>query len=62
VLLGRVTLPAGAWRRLEVAVPAAGRGVLRLHVVPPFRPASRRDPRLLGIEVGSGPEALPGRP
>ncbi len=59
---GRVTLPAGEWKRLEVTVPPGARGVFRIHVVQPFRPASRRDPRLLGIQIGSGPATRPGAP
>ena len=58
-LRGRVTLPPDQWRRLELTVSPAARGVLRIHAVDPFRPASRQDLRLLGIQIGSGPTALP---
>ncbi len=47
---GRVTLPVAGWKRLELRVN--GPGVLRLGIGETFRPAGRRDPRLLGIEVG----------
>ncbi len=59
---GRVTLPPGAWRRLELGVPSGVSGVLRLRAVDPFRPPSRRDPRILGIQIGSGPAVLPASP
>ncbi|HMA29305.1 MAG TPA: O-antigen ligase family protein [Thermoanaerobaculia bacterium] len=62
VLRGRVTLPPGAWRRLEVPIPPGARGVLRIRAVDPFRPASRRDRRLLGIQIGSGPTVVPAAP
>ncbi len=47
--LGRVSLPAEGWKRLEV--PASGEGVLGLKVSETFRPAAPGDPRSLGIEV-----------
>jgi hypothetical protein len=56
-LRGRVTLPPGSWKRIELAVPSDESAVLRIRVVPPFRPASRRDPRMLGVQTGSGPSA-----
>lgn len=54
---GRVTLPPGAWRRLEVPVAAApGADVLlRILVSETFRPPGRGDPRALGIETGPAP-------
>ncbi len=55
-LRGRVTLPAGAWKKIQIPLPDAESGVLRLHVLQPFRPASRRDLRLLGIQIGDVPE------
>ena len=61
-LRGRVTLPPGAWRRLELTVSPGARGVLRIRAVDPFRPASRHDLRLLGIQIGSGPTVLPAAP
>ncbi len=56
---GRVTLPPGEWKRIELAASPQESAVLRIHVVQPFRPASRRDPRLLGIQVGSSPALVP---
>jgi O-antigen ligase len=47
---GRVALSAAGWRRLEL--PVTGPGVLKLEIGETFRPAVRRDPRRLGIEVG----------
>jgi hypothetical protein len=61
-LRGRVTLPSGHWKRLELAVPDGAQGVLRIRVVEPFRPVSRHDPRLLGIQIGSGPATFPAAP
>jgi O-antigen ligase len=61
-LRGRVMLPPGAWKRIELAALAQESAILRLRVVQPFRPASRRDPRLLGIQVGSAPELMPAPP
>jgi O-antigen ligase len=61
-LRGRVTLPSGQWKRLELAVPEGAQGVLRIRVVEPFRPVSHRDRRLLGIQVGSGPATFPAAP
>jgi O-antigen ligase len=58
-LRGRVTLPPGQWKRIELAVTSPERGILRVRVVQPFRPASRLDPRLLGIQVGSDPSLMP---
>ena len=58
-LRGRVMLPPGEWKRIELAVPPQESAILRLRVVQPFRPASRRDPRLLGIQIGSGPALMP---
>ena len=58
-LSGRVTLPPGPWKRIVVAVPNVDRAVLRIRVVQPFRPDSRRDPRLLGIQIGAGPALIP---
>ena len=54
-LRGRVMLPPGEWKRIELAALPQESSILRLRVVQPFRPASRRDPRLLGIQVGSVP-------
>ena len=55
-LRGRVTLPAGSWRRLEVPVAAGAEPVvLRLLVGETFRPLAREDRRELGIETGPGP-------
>ncbi len=59
---GSVALPAGEWKRLEVTVSPGARGVLRIRVVSPFRPPSRNDSRLLGIQIGSGPTVLPAAP
>jgi hypothetical protein len=52
-----VPLPAGAWRRLEVPVPAdtGAALVLRLGVSETFRPIAKDDRRELGIEVGADP-------
>jgi hypothetical protein len=61
-LRGRVMLPPGAWRRLELTVSPGARGVLRIRAVDPFRPPSRHDLRLLGIQIGSGPTVLPAAP
>jgi len=61
-LRGRVALPPGAWRTLELTVSPPARGILRIRAVDPFRPASRHDHRLLGIQVGSGPGVLPETP
>jgi O-antigen ligase len=61
-LRGRVMLPPGEWRRLELTVSPGARGVLRIRAVNPFRPASRHDLRLLGIQIGSGPTVLPAAP
>jgi hypothetical protein len=61
-LRGRVTLPSDQWKSLELAVPEGAQGVLRIRVVEPFRPVSHRDPRLLGIQVGSGPATFPAAP
>jgi hypothetical protein len=58
-LRGRVTLPAGAWRRIVLAVSPQDNAVFRLRVIQPFRPASRRDPRLLGIQIGADPALTP---
>ena len=58
-LRGRVTLPPGAWKQIELAVPASEGAILRIRVVPPFRPLSRRDPRVLGIQTRSGPSVMP---
>ncbi len=54
---GRVTLPPGAWRRLEVPVTAAPGDavVLRIAVAETFRPLSHGDARTLGIETGPAP-------
>jgi O-antigen ligase len=59
---GRVTLPPGAWRRLELTVSPAASGVLRIRAADPFRPAGRNDSRRLGIQIGSGPTVLPAGP
>ncbi len=61
-LRGRVTLPAGGWRRLEVPV-AGGTApvVLRVAVAETFRPPARGDRRELGIETGRAP-SLRGTP
>jgi O-antigen ligase len=56
---GRVTLPPGEWRRLELPVSLAGHGVLRIRAVDAFRPPSRHDLRLLGVQIGTGPTVLP---
>jgi hypothetical protein len=58
-LRGRVMLPPGEWKRIELAVPPQENAILRLRIVQPFRPASRRDPRLLGIQIGSAPALMP---
>ncbi|MEO8055863.1 MAG: O-antigen ligase family protein [Acidobacteriota bacterium] len=56
VLRGRVTLPGGSWRRLEVPVPAATAPVvLRVAVAESFRPPAHDDLRDLGIETGVAP-------
>jgi O-antigen ligase len=54
---GRVTLPPGAWRRVEVPVASTpGAAVLlRVAVSETFRPLARGDPRALGIETGPVP-------
>ena len=52
---GRVTLPAGAWRRLEVPTASRERSVLRLRAAETFRPLARDDRRELGIETGPAP-------
>jgi O-antigen ligase len=49
--LGRVTLAAEGWKRLEV--PIAGPGVFRLGISETFRPTRPEDTRHLGIEVGA---------
>ena len=49
-LRGRVAVPFGGWRRLEVPVRASG--VLRLVPSTTFRPLHGPDRRKLGIEVG----------
>jgi hypothetical protein len=58
-LRGRVMLTPGEWKRIELAVPPQESAILRLRIVQPFRPASRRDPRLLGIQIGSAPALMP---
>ncbi|MCM3876793.1 MAG: O-antigen ligase family protein, partial [Thermoanaerobaculia bacterium] len=58
-LRGRVTLPPGEWKRIELAALPEESGILRIRVVQPFRPASRRDPRLLGLQIGGGPALKP---
>lgn len=52
---GRVTLATGEWKTIELAVPPEVNPVFRIRVVPPFRPVSRLDQRLLGIQIGEGP-------
>ncbi len=54
---GRVMLPAGAWRDLEVPVDAESGApvVLRLAVSETFRPLAHSDRRELGIETGPAP-------
>jgi hypothetical protein len=55
-LRGRVTLPAGGWRRLEVPLPAGTAPVvLRLGVSETFRPLAHGDARELGVETGAAP-------
>ena len=55
-LRGRVTLPAGGWRRLEVPVPARPAPVvLRVAATETFRPLAQGDRRELGIETGVAP-------
>ncbi len=49
-LRGRVPLPFGGWRRLELRIPDSG--VLRLVPSATFRPLRGPDQRRLGIEVG----------
>lgn len=58
---GVVVLPPGPWQVLEC--PIRGSGVLRVRLSDVFRPADRRDRRLLGIEVGEKFEIVkrPGR-
>ena len=57
---GRVTLPPGAWRRLEVPAGLAGsRSVLRVRAAETFRPARAADRRELGIETGPAPFLRP---
>ncbi|MEO8584901.1 MAG: hypothetical protein ABI584_01950, partial [Acidobacteriota bacterium] len=61
-LRGRVTLPPGEWKRIELAVLPQESAVFRIRVVQPFRPASRADTRLLGIQVGAAPALMPPSP
>jgi O-antigen ligase len=62
VLRGRVTLPAGGWRRLEVPVPGGTAPVvLRVAIAETFRPSAHGDRRELGIETGKAP-SLRGTP
>ncbi|MFI5119958.1 MAG: hypothetical protein ACHQM4_06065, partial [Thermoanaerobaculia bacterium] len=61
-LRGRVTLPPDSWRRIELTVSPETRGVLRIRAVDAFRPPSRQDRRLLGIQIGSGPTFRPAAP
>ena len=58
-LRGRITLPPGEWKRIELVVSPQETAILRIRVVQPFRPASRHDPRLLGIQIGEGPALMP---
>lgn len=58
-LRGRVTLPPGEWKRIELSVSPQESAILRIRVAQPFRPASRTDTRLLGIQVGVAPALLP---
>ncbi len=59
---GRVSLPSGQWKQIELKVSPGRRGILRIRAEDPFRPTSRQDTRLLGVQVGSGPTVLPAGP
>ena len=58
-LRGRVTLPPGEWKRIELTVSPKESAILRIRVVQPFRPTSGHDPRLLGIQIGADPALMP---
>ena len=60
-LRGRVTLPPGAWRRLELTVSPGARGVLRIRAVDPFRPAVAARPPSSRHPDRVRPHRAPGR-